>query len=154
MNKKISVLVLIIFFFGLLSANGEDEGTTIVSDKLNIDMNERKSIFTGNVYAKNKNLKVWSDKMTIILKIDKDEIKEIIAIGNVKIIRLLEESEIYGDVANYSLEDEVIIITGNVLAKENGNNVSGDELVVDLKNSSSIMIGSDSNRVEALIANN
>ena len=76
------------------------------------------------------------------------------ASGNVKIVRLVEGGEIYGDQANYSLENEIIIIKGNVIVKENGSQVNGNELIVDLKNSSSIMVGSDSNRVEAIIIDN
>ena len=37
---------------------------------------------------------------------------------------------------------------------ENGNQISGNELIVDLKDSSSIMVGSNSGRVEALIIDN
>ena len=154
MNKNISLFVLIVFFLTFFNAASEDNKINIVSDKLNVEMDERKSTFTGNVYAHNKNLKVWSDTMIINLEIEKDEIKEILASGNVKIVRLIEGSEIYGDIANYSLKDEIIVITGNVIVKENGNQISGDELIVDLKNSSSIMLGSDSNRVEALIIDN
>ena len=154
MNKKISFFILITFFLPILNTLASESGIIIVSNKLNVEMNKRISIFTGDVHAYNETLKVWSDEMTIKLKKEKDEIKEILAIGNVKIIRLVEGSEIYGDTANYSLEDEVIIIAGNVVVIENGNQVSGDELVVDLKSSSSIMLGSDSNRVEALIVNN
>ncbi len=154
MNKKISLFVLTAFFLSFFNAVSEDNKINIVSDKLNVEMDERKSTFTGNVYAHNKNLKVWSDKMIINLEIKKDKIKEILASGNVKIVRLIEGSEIYGDIANYSLKDEIIVITGNVIVKENGNQISGDELIVDLKNSSSIMVGSDSNRVEALIIDN
>ena len=154
MNKKIPFFVLIIFFLSFLNASSNEDGITIVSNKLNVDTNKRKSTFIGDVHAYNETLKVWSDEMTIILKIEKDEINEILANGNVKIIRLVEGSEIYGDAANYSLEEEVIIITGNVVVIENGNKVSGSELVVDLKSSSSIMVGSDSKRVEALIVDN
>ena len=154
MNKKISLFVLTAFFLSFFNAVSEDNKINIVSDKLNVEMDERKSTFTGNVYAHNKNLKVWADKMIINLKIKKDEIKEILASGNVKIVRLIEGSEIYGDIANYSLKDEIIVITGNVIVKENGNQISGNELIVDLKDSSSIMVGSDSNRVEAIIIDN
>jgi len=154
MNKKITFFVLFIFFLTLINVSSRDSQINIVSDKLNTDMNERRSIFTGNVYAYNESLKVWSDEMTINLKQDKDEIKEILASGNVKIIRLIEGSEIYGDMANYSLEQEVIVITGNVTVIENGNQVSGNELFVDLNSSSSIMLGSESNRVEAIIVEN
>ena len=154
MNKNIPLFILIAFFLSLFNAASEDNKINIVSDKLNVEMDERKSTFTGNVYAHNKNLKVWSDKMIINLEIKKDEIKEILASGNVKIVRIIEGSEIYGDIANYSLKDEIIVITGNVIVKENGNQISGNELIVDLKDSSSIMVGSDSNRVEAIIIDN
>ena len=154
MNKKLLLFVLIIFFLPFINVSANKVGITIVSDKLNVEMNKRKSTFTGNVYAYSDTLKVWSDEMIINLKKEKDEIKEILANGNIKIIRLIEGSEIYGDTANYSLEEEVIIITGNVVVIENGNQVSGNELVVDLKSSSSIMVGSDTNRVEALIVDN
>ena len=154
MNKKITFFIMIILFLPFLTASANESGITITSNKLNVEMNKRKSTFTGNVYAYNETLKVWSDEITINFKIEKDEIKEILANGNVKIIRLVEGSEIFGDTANYSLEEEVIIIKGNVVVIENGNQVRGNELVVDLKSSSSIMVGSDSNRVEALIAGN
>ena len=154
MNKKITFFIMIILFLPFLTASANEGGITITSNKLNVEMNKRKSTFTGNVYAFNETLKVWSDEITINFKIEKDEIKEILANGNVKIIRLVEGSEIFGDTANYSLEEEVIIIKGNVVVIENGNQVRGNELVVDLKSSSSIMVGSDSNRVEALIVGN
>ena len=154
MNKKITFFIMIILFLPFLTASANESGITITSNKLNVEMNKRKSTFTGNVYAFNETLKVWSDEITINFKIEKDEINEILANGNVKIIRLVEGSEIFGDTANYSLEKEVIIIKGNVVVIENGNQVRGNELVVDLKSSSSIMVGSDSNRVEALIVGN
>ena len=154
MNKKISSLFLIIFSLMITNVSSKEDGINIVSNELNVDMDQRTSTFTGDVYANDENLKVWSDKMIIIMKTDKDEIKEILASGNVKIIRLSRGSEIYGDIANYFLEDEIIIVTGNVLVKENNNQVSGSKLTVDLKSSSSIMVGSDSNRVEAVIINN
>lgn len=154
MNKKLLLFVLIIFFLPFINVSANKVGITIVSDKLNVEMNKRKSTFTGNVHAYNDTLKVWSEEMTIKLKKEKDEIKEILANRNVKILRLVEGSEIYGDTANYSLEKEVITITGNVIVIENGNQVTGNELVVDLKNSSSIMVGSDSSRVEAIVIGN
>ena len=154
MNKKVAFLILIILSLTFSNAISSNVSINIISNQLNIEINERKSIFTGDVYAHNKDLKVWSDEMIINLKLEKNEIKEILASGNVKIIRLIEGSEIYGDNANYFIEEEIIIVTGNVAVKENGNKIMGSELVVDLKNSSSIMRGTNSNRVEAFILSN
>ena len=154
MNTKIPIFIFITFLLTFFNASSENIKINIISDKLQVDMDERKSTFTGNVYAHNTDLKVWSDKMVVNLKLKKDEIRDIIASGNVKIVRLVEGGEIYGDQANYSLENEIIIIKGNVIVKENSSQVNGNELIVDLKNSSSIMVGSDSNRVEAIIIDN
>tara|TARA_Y100000590_G_C15676606_1_gene998282 strand:+ start:1474 stop:1941 length:468 start_codon:yes stop_codon:yes gene_type:complete len=155
MNKKMPIFIFIVFLLTTFNVLSEDIKINIISDKLHVDMDKRKSVFSGSVHAQNKNLKIWSDKMIVNLELKKDEIKEIIASGNVKIVRLVDEAEIYGDQANYSLENEFIVITGKVIVKENGNQVSGNELMVDLKNSISIMRGSDSNnRVEALIIDN
>jgi len=149
------IFIFIVFLLTTFNVLSEDIKINIISDKLHVDMDKRKSVFSGSVHAQNKNLKIWSDKMIVNLELKKDEIKEIIASGNVKIVRLVDEAEIYGDQANYSLENEFIVITGKVIVKENGNQVSGNELMVDLKNSISIMRGSDSNnRVEALIIDN
>ena len=155
MNTKIPIFIFITFLLTFFNASSENIKINIISDKLQVDMDERKSTFTGNVYAHNTDLKVWSDEMVVNLKLKKDEIRDIIASGNVKIVRLVEGGEIYGDQANYSLENEIIIIKGNVIVKENSSQVNGNELMVDLKNSISIMRGSDSNnRVEALIIDN
>ena len=154
MKKEIPFFVLIIFFLSLINALSQNNEINIISNKLNIDMNERRSIFTGNVYAQNHQYEIWSDKIIIDLKKDKDEIKEFSASGNVKILRLIEGTEIYGDMAKYSLEQENMVITGNVIVLENGNKVTGNKLTVDLKNSSSIMTGSELNREEALIIEN
>ena len=104
-----------------------------ISNELKIDTDKNISTFIGNVNATNQNLKVWSDKMIITLKEDNDNVKKIRAIGNVKIIRIFEGTEIYGEVANYSIENEFITIDKNVIIIEDGNEVRGSHLIVDLK---------------------
>ena len=151
MNKKFIFLIIIILSSMVSNLSSKDNEINIISNELKIDNNERTSTFSGDVYAIDQSLKVWSDQMIITFKKDKDEIKEILATGNVKIVRLHEESEIYGDIAKYLIGDETIIISGNVLVIENDNQISGSKLTLELKDSSSIMVGSDSNRVEAVI---
>lgn len=148
-------LTIFIFFFSMLSnCLPQENEIKIISDELKIDNDQKTSTFIGNVNAQSKNLKIWSDIMIITLKEEDDDVKEILASGNVKIIRIDEGTEIYGEIANYSLESETITINKNVIIIEDGNEIKGNELIVDLKNSSSIMTASDSNRVEAVIINN
>ena len=151
MIKKITFLFIIILSSMITNISSKENEMNILSNKLEINTDQRTSIFTGNVHAIDNTIKLWSDKMVITLKSDKDEIKEILASGNVKIIKLNEKREIYGDTAKYFLEDEIIVVTGNVLVKDIDSQVKGSKLTVELKNSSSIILGSDSNRVEAII---
>ena len=153
---KIKIPFLIIFIFSLMITNvlAEKNEIKITSDKLQINTDANTSTFTGKVYARDKNLKLWSNKMTVNLKKDQSEIKEILASGDVKIIRLGEGTEIFGDTAEYFPKKETIIISGNVIVIEEGNKITGNKLTLDLTNSSSIITGSESKRVEAVIIKN
>ncbi len=137
-----------------LNSLSKDSELKIISNSLKIDMEKKVSTFVGDVYANNTDVKLWSQEMIVNLKKETDEIDEILAKGNIKMIILNRGSEIYGDNARYFVNDDSIIITGNVLVKENGNEITGEKLIVDLTNSSSIMESSASNRVEATIINN
>ena len=153
MNKII--FILFTFFFCMtLNSLSKDSELKIISNSLKIDMEKKVSTFVGDVYANNTDVKLWSQEMIVNLKKETDEIDEILAKGNIKMIILNRGSEIYGDNARYFVNDDSIIITGNVLVKENGNEITGEKLIVDLTNSSSIMESSASNRVEATIINN
>jgi len=74
MNKQIPLFILLIFFLSFLNTSANESGITIISNKLNVEMDKRKSIFTGDVYAHNDILKVWSDELTIKLKTEKSAI--------------------------------------------------------------------------------
>tara|TARA_B100001029_G_C15046375_1_gene447444 strand:+ start:540 stop:959 length:420 start_codon:yes stop_codon:yes gene_type:complete len=137
-----------------LNSLSKDSELKIISNSLKIDMEKKVSTFVGDVYANNTDVKLWSQEMIVNLEKETDEIDEILAKGNIKMIILNRGSEIYGDNARYFVNDDSIIITGNVLVKENGNEITGEKLIVDLTNSSSIMESSASNRVEATIINN
>ena len=106
----------------------------IKSDKLEIIRTENISIFTGKVYALGDNLEIWSEKLIVTSSEDEKEVKEINAYGNVKILR--EGLSINGNEAKY---------------RPNKNIISCDKIVVDLKNSSSIMSSVSKSRVEAII---
>ena len=56
MNKKIPFFVLIILFLSFLNVSSNEDGITIVSNKLNVDMNKRKS--TDNWKGRSKWAKV------------------------------------------------------------------------------------------------
>ena len=77
----------IAFLFILFANSANAKQLKIISDKLEIIRAEHISIFSGNVYAVEGNLEIWSEELIITSSKEQNEIKEINAHGNIKIIR-------------------------------------------------------------------
>jgi lipopolysaccharide transport protein LptA len=146
---KLAYLIIIVF---LSSKTFSDEINNsyfyINSDKLIIQDNLFMSEFIGNAYARNGINHFWGDKILINYDNNK-KIKIITIIGNVKIKRFNEE--VVGDKAVYSLESEKIKINGNVTVIKDGNILNGNELLVDLINSTSTIKGNVDKQVSAKV---
>ena len=142
-------LIALLFIIITNSVNAKD--IKIISDKLEIIRTENISIFSGNVYAEEEDLKIWSDKLIITSSLDEKEIKEINIHGNVKIIR--EELSINGDKARYNPIQNKLFVFGKVEVLQDQSIILCDKIIVDLENSSSIMSSDSNKRVEALIVN-
>ena len=147
MFKNFFITLLFIVF--ITSANAKQ--IKIVSDRLEIIRAENISIFSGNVYAMEENLEIWSEKLIVTSSKDENEIKEINAHGNVKILR--EELSINGDKAQYDPIKNKLLVFGKVEVLQNQSTILCDKIIVDLENSSSIMSSDSNKRVEALIIN-
>ena len=145
MLKNILIITLCFFFISIANA----KQIKIKSDKLEIIRTENISIFSGKVYALEDNLEIWSEKLIVTSSEDEKEIKEINAYGNVKILR--EELSINGNEAKYSPNKNTLVVFGEVKVMQSKNIILCDKIVVDLKNSSSIMSSNSTKRVEALI---
>ena len=141
-------IYLILLFF-LFSTSVYAKTIKIVSDTLEVIRTDNISIFSGNVYALDENLKIWSEKLVIATSEDEEAIKEINALDNVKIIR--EGLTVNGNKAKYDPVNDKLFVFGEVRVTQNNNVILCDEIIVDLKNSSSIMKSESTKRVEALI---
>ena len=147
MFKNFFITLLFIAF--ITSANAKQ--IKIVSDRLEIIRAENISVFSGNVYAMEDYLEIWSEKLIITSSKDENDIKEINAHGNVKIVR--EELSINGDKARYDPIQNELFVYGKVEVIQNQSTILCDKIIVDLENSSSIMSSNSNKRVEALIIN-
>ena len=147
MLKKFLITFLSILFIN--SANAEK--LKIISDKLEIIRTENISIFSGNVYAIENNLEIWSEKLIVTFSQDESEVREIYAEGDVKIER--EELLINGNKARYNPIENKLVVLGKVEVLQNQSIILCDKIIVDLENSSSIMSSNSNKRVEALIIN-
>ena len=146
----LKIFFITLFFFLFINATNAEQ-IKIISDKLEIIRAENISIFSGNVYAIEGNLEIWSEKLIMTSSNDETEVEEINAHGNVKIVR--EELSISGDRAQYDPIQNKLIVFNKVEVIQNQSTIMCDKIIVDLENSSSIMSSDSNKRVEALIIN-
>ena len=141
--------VFLIFLFFVFSNVANAKQIRIVSDKLEILRHDNISIFSGNVYAIENNLEIWSHKLTVISNKDQTKIKEINAQDDVRILK--NGLSVTGNNAKYHPSNNKLTVIGQVKVMQNENIILCDEILLDLTNSSSIMKSHSTKRVEALI---
>ena len=146
MIKHISFIsILSLFFTAFVYANE----LKITSQNLEVDRDKKISIFTGNVYAYNIDIQIWSEKLIVKFNENDNKIQLISAENEVKIVR--EGITATGNESEYNPNENTINMYGDVVVVENQNYVKSDELFLDLNNSTSIMRSITSKRVEAFI---
>ena len=136
----------------LLTINSYSNELKITSENLEVDRENRVSVFSGDVYAYNKDIRIWSERLIVKFDNTKNEIEQLNAEYSVKIIK--DEITATGDIGVYYPKSEKLNLLGNVEVIEKNNYVKCDELYLDIKNSTSIMRSNSSKRVEAYITNN
>ena len=148
MNKFFFIFLSIFFISSIIHA----EDIFIESDELIITNNPITTTFIGNVYAFDNEIKLWSEKIIILYTKTDNKIKQIKALNSSKIIR--QNQEIISDNMTYNIIDKKIDAFGNVTLTQDMNVINGDELKVDLLESTSIMKSNNQNRVKVKINKN
>ena len=92
---------------------------------------------------------MWSDKISIFYDEASKSINEIIAEDNIKII--VNGVTAYGNFSKYQIDNDEILLNGDVVVIENDNKIKSDQLILDLANSTSIMTAKSNSRVTAQI---
>ena len=145
---SITIFFFIIFLTHANAFELNDKKFYIDSNKLIHTKNPISSEFLGNVYARNEAGQYWGDRIKIKY-FDNYQISRITISDNVKIKRLNEE--ITGNFAEYDITQKKIRVIGNVILIKNKNTLKGDELIVDLINSTSIIKSYDNNQVSVSV---
>ena len=146
-NKYTFNIIFVICLFNLITAHSDT--INVSSEKLNVYRDTNISVFSGNVYAEDETIKLWSDKVSMFYDETKKSVYEIVAENNVKII--INGVTAYGDFSKYQVDNEELLLEGNVLVIEKDNKIQSDQLILDLANSTSIMTAKTNSRVTAQI---
>ena len=140
-------VTFVICMFNLITAYSDT--IKISSEKLNVYRDDNISIFSGNVYAEDDTIKLWSDKISIFYDETNKNMYEIIAEDNIKII--VNDVTAYGNFSKYQVDNEEILLEGDVVVIDKDNKIQSDHLILDLANSTSIMTAKSNSRVTAQI---
>ena len=142
--RKISIILL--FFLLYLNAYPEArKPIEILADSMEWNKQLGQAIATGNAKAIQGETTIRANKIIAVLSKDNNQqIKELQASG--KVVFLKDKQLATGDKATYYLNQEKIIITGNVELKKDGNIIKGEKLIIDFLTGLSRMESSKTNQ--------
>ena len=127
--KIISIIILFILFY--LNLNAENrKPIEIVADSMEWNKQLGQAIATGNAKAIQGQTTIKAKKIIAVLNEENSQqIKELKAIGEV--VFLKDKQIATGDKATYYINQEKVIITGNVALKRDDNIIKGEKLIID-----------------------
>jgi lipopolysaccharide transport protein LptA len=96
--------------------------TIITSDRLEYDYPGAIAVFSGNVLVRDKDLKMWADKMTVIFA-PNEEIESVTAIGRVVIIQPGRRADCRK--AIFLMDRNEVILTGDAKVVQGNDRVEG-----------------------------
>ena len=146
-NKYLFNIIFVICLFNLITAYSDT--IKVSSEKLNVYRDKNVSVFSGNVYAEDDTIKLWSDKISMFYDETEKSVYEIVAENNVKII--VNGVTAFGNYSKYKVDNEELLLEGDVVVVEKDNKIQSDQLILDLANSTSIMTAKKNSRVTAQI---
>lgn len=134
----------------------------IEADQMLSNQNDNSVLFSGRVEAKQEDLSIHSDEMTVYyasasapaagqsLTEGNKDIKRLLAKGNVEIIK--QDWVATGNQAEYFSEERKVVLTGNTKVLQNNNMVTGDTFIMYLDEGRTIVERSQEKKGERVKA--
>ena len=159
----VSLAMVALLFSWLFRAEAapqtKDDVVRIVSDRLEAYEQQRQVIFIGNVVAKQGELTILGDRMTIFYLEGENPESNDEGLG-AKIDRITVEGSVRitqknvvatGERAVYFSEENKVVLTGDPKVQQDKNFIQGDKITLFLDSEKSIVEGGPSGPVEATI---
>lgn len=152
MFSKIAIILSFIFYYSIfyysqafsadIGQHKSDSPVDIESDSLEVKKEENIAIFKGNVEAKQNDLTLRSDQMTVHYKQKGDEkkrsVSKIITEGNV--FMTTPKETLQGEDGVFDVEKNIVIMNKNVVITSGENIIKGNKLEYNLTTGKSKMI--------------
>jgi lipopolysaccharide export system protein LptA len=134
------------------SAGGKDRSglpISIKSNQMSADNMGKTAVFTGKVVARQGDITIYSDKMTINYGDEKGEVEKIEADGNVRIV---QENRIgFASHAVYESKQGRITLTGNPKVTQGSDSITGATITYLIDEDKSFVSGDGDTRVQTVI---
>ena len=121
----------------------------IKSNQLSADNKNKTAVFSGKVVAKQGDVTIYADKVTINYGEKKGDVDNIIAEGTVRIVQ--ENRTGVATHAVYDSREGRITLTGSPRVMQGDDSISGDTITYYIDEERSVVTGGSSHRVEAVI---
>jgi lipopolysaccharide export system protein LptA len=105
-------------------------------------------LFIGHAMAKQGDVTINSDRLTIYYGSQGGDVDRIIAEGTVRIVQGNRVAT--GNRVEYFRLEDRMVLSGSPKVTEGANSVQGDEIVLYLKENRSVVMGGQSGRVNAV----
>jgi len=154
-------LALILALVNLASAAPPKTPVQIEADQMLSNQHDNSVLFSGRVEAKQEDLSIHSDEMTVYysgngnaagqspLEGNKD-LKRLLATGNVEITK--QDWVATGNQAEYFSDERKVVLTGNTKVVQNNNMVTGDTFTMYLDEGRTIVERSQAKKGERVKA--
>ena len=132
----------------VLSGAGSREPVEIAADRMEADDLAKTLVFIGHAVAKQGDVTINGDRLTIHYAAKGGDVDRIVAEGGVRIIQGARIAT--GGKAEYFRAEERIVLTGSPKVVDGANSVQGHEIVLYLKENRSVVKGGQDGRVNAV----
>ena len=152
------LMVALGFLYCCVSASFAEDATPILDRnqpieitalQLEVLQQQRQSIFTGEVVAKQGEMTLYAEKLIVVFQQDQDQVERLNAIGGVRVLQL--DRVATAEQAVFHQAEETLVLIGNAEVTQGQNKVSGDEITLYLKEDRTLIKSSENTRVKATI---
>ena len=150
-KNNIVILMLFSFLFSDIGLSEEDDNFSlerdepyeITSENMFIEREQKTIGFSGNVILKQGSAYLTADQIELFFNnsFNEEGFYKMLASGNI-LIKNNDSTSITGNLATYNVSDEKIIMTENVVLKNQMSMIKGNKLILDI-NSGKIEIFDD-----------
>jgi lipopolysaccharide export system protein LptA len=121
----------------------------IDSDTLEASQKENTVTYKGNVVAKQEDKTLYANTLVINYDSDTKKIKQVIAMGNVKIVQL--ERKATSQKAIFHQDENKVVLDGDAVVRDGKNVIRGEKVIFYVDEQRSVVEGGKGGRVSTMI---